>query len=65
MSKKDYVLIADAIKPFLRQFSGLPEHHDSQSRLVPIDQVVRAIVIALGYDNARFDESRFMAYLAK
>ena len=50
MTKKDYVLIADAIAPFL------------SSELAPL---VASLIFALSVDNPRFDSRKFIERIRK
>lgn len=52
MTRKDYVLIAAAIKS---QLGFVPHERD-----LTIEAVAKAIAAALAQDNPRFDRERFM-----
>ena len=56
MTRKDYILIADAL-------------HKSKPKFVVIDdpwpQIVHDVALALEQDNPRFDRDRFVAYVTK
>lgn len=64
MTKKDYVIIADAIAASARKALNI-----SQGKRVELGDIhqcyVKSIAMALSHDNPRFDAGRFEKYISQ
>ena len=62
MTKKDYIIIANALKPFYKDFDGT-KYTQTEEESQMVVNIVTAISKALKADNPKFDSIKFLDYL--
>lgn len=60
MTRKDYVLIAQAIKSERDKVAAYGELLAGNAALSAVEHTARSVACALSQDNMRFDRERFM-----
>jgi hypothetical protein len=65
MTKKDYITIANALKPFYQDYKLDRAWVDIQSSEGVATAMIQAISKALSQDNPKFNAVKFLDYLRK